>query len=920
MAEKLSYNVIFHSRESFLNFQNSMMAESVQPLCLMPYSRVKRYELTDHEVELLKNDPNIKKIEPTIDRLPVEIVNDWKIDEDWIQSGRWYRGYGEAGTYTASDKNWALYRCYRGEQPPANASGQYWGITATSLGADRSEFHTLIDSIDISATGKNVDIVIVDSGHVPPHYFEFQKNSDGTGGSRVIEYNWNQHWGEIIGDPSATLPPTSYFSSMWGDHATLCAGHAAGNTQGWAREANIYTFGYLYDIVDSPFAPASPMPYIAAFHRNKPINPQTGRKNPTIINNSWSYRYTDLNPWKQATEVWLDAGTRQVLPRQTPEAMRFYTPCISTSSSEPYQPNYHLSYLPPLSAVQNKLFDPAGVAAQNVKYAITTTNDLSGNKILSIPSQWTTSPYSNIPYKREITYSNYNISQVSNGRTFTVQGPCLLSLSITLDLRSADLTASRSITTRIEVYKGSELIHTETGKAGASSFLSIGKNLLDTEVYTITYKAINLSLPPGTPWIIEQGNISITNPDYNVVRTANWNGEVDNIPYDSQNITINFPRDNWNPDWKFLDYPLVGTSGSTSRGWQVDHNGLKFYTTGNLFTHLVLTGITTWEGSSGTTWFTNQHYSETITGSVGSRVAVIKHRFYLTAGDVQDWGGGVTQVLYRIFENQSNYMEIEIGQNQAYVAPAGTYPWQVWVEAGVIQSRLSAQVDSVLTEYEDGMDDGVISFGSAGNIPNTISCPDQPTNLNKIKFKKGEKDEYVSLSPTLTPGAAGGSARSLAIAATETGSRDRLTGFTQRGPAVGIAAPGDNLLGPTTNVSSLIDPRSTPGNQQYITLGTGTSFSSPTAAGIATLVAEKFPYFTQKEMKEYLENTAGKDQILEIEYEEDKWGKYKLRGMKNNYLRYREEREKNGIIGPSTKRSYRPESGILYPRRRSGQK
>ena len=31
--------------------------------------------------------------------------------------------------------------------------------------------------------------------------------------------------------------------------------------------------------------------YLRAFHRYKPINPETGLRNPTITNHSWGYRY-----------------------------------------------------------------------------------------------------------------------------------------------------------------------------------------------------------------------------------------------------------------------------------------------------------------------------------------------------------------------------------------------------------------------------------------------------------------------------------------------------------------------------------------------------------------------------------------------------------------------------------------------------
>jgi hypothetical protein len=60
----------------------------------------------------------------------------------------------------------------------------------------------------------------------------------------------------------------------------------AGNTQGWASDANLYNLYYYAGAVGYTTFPYV-MNYASQFHLNKPINPVTGRKNPTIMNNSW---------------------------------------------------------------------------------------------------------------------------------------------------------------------------------------------------------------------------------------------------------------------------------------------------------------------------------------------------------------------------------------------------------------------------------------------------------------------------------------------------------------------------------------------------------------------------------------------------------------------------------------------------------
>jgi len=128
--------------------------------------------------------------------------------------------------------------------------------------------------------------VIVD-GMIDPNHPEFAVNSDGTGGSRVIQYNWYSLNPSVTGGGSGTYSYLIDPNDGNYEHGNHVAGTVAGNTQGWARNANIYNIspdyvtggvntGYIFD-------------YIRVWHQNKPVNPLTGFKNPTITNNSWGW-------------------------------------------------------------------------------------------------------------------------------------------------------------------------------------------------------------------------------------------------------------------------------------------------------------------------------------------------------------------------------------------------------------------------------------------------------------------------------------------------------------------------------------------------------------------------------------------------------------------------------------------------------
>ncbi len=182
--------------------------------------------------------------------------------------------WDKSSSNVATHKNWGLLRMYEG------ATRANWGSNGTTNQSG---------SIDVSNEGRNVDIVVVD-GLIDPNHPEFSVNADGTGGSRVIQYNWYQHRPQVNGNSVGTYIYTPYTGNSIqqdrnNNHGAHVAGIIAGNTQGWARRANIYN---IYPYASNPTA-LEIFDYIRYFHRSKPVNPITGVINPTIVNNSWGY-------------------------------------------------------------------------------------------------------------------------------------------------------------------------------------------------------------------------------------------------------------------------------------------------------------------------------------------------------------------------------------------------------------------------------------------------------------------------------------------------------------------------------------------------------------------------------------------------------------------------------------------------------
>lgn len=333
------------------NFYQDMESEGTSKLFIpsrsvpcvdhRPTSRNTHYLLTKDEARELAKDPRIESIGL---KLKDPLVNP-KIHAS--QTATWSR----SDAIEEGQRNWGLYRCLNAENNPQ------WGSESLINGE-------IEGTINLDASGRNVDIIIVDEIIYPDHP-EF--------GDRVIEYDWfgehdaavrgtgcdithvtrngsnvakittqtahNVQVGAVInvvctsdssfnatgvtvtavgvttsveGGDNITVNTISYANTgipvartsgtgfwrgvyqypilgMENDHATHVAGTAAGNTQGWAREANIYNLIAVGNNAGFNVPTNLLFNYIREFHNNKPINPETGRKNPTIVNNSWGF-------------------------------------------------------------------------------------------------------------------------------------------------------------------------------------------------------------------------------------------------------------------------------------------------------------------------------------------------------------------------------------------------------------------------------------------------------------------------------------------------------------------------------------------------------------------------------------------------------------------------------------------------------
>lgn len=153
------------------------------------------------------------------------------------------------------------------------------------------------------------------------HYYEESAN----GAPRINQVNWFSYGGSGSYTYNRSGSYTNSADESDNNHGCHCAGTVAGNTQGWARDANIYNIS-PYSSNPSGSIGSTMWDYMRAWHNAKEINPATGRRNPTVTNNSYgsslpigetgdgynfvnriNYRGVDYDPGRDLTQSELQA-------------------------------------------------------------------------------------------------------------------------------------------------------------------------------------------------------------------------------------------------------------------------------------------------------------------------------------------------------------------------------------------------------------------------------------------------------------------------------------------------------------------------------------------------------------------------------------------------------------------------------------
>lgn len=200
-------------------------------------NRHRVYLLTFEEKELLEQDPRVRGIDNYPPPEPQPLTN---------QEGIFNRKFSEELKNTRL--NWGLID--HSQRTPSPQFMDQYGIGYPDPPEDENK-QTVYDTYKYFNEGEGVDLIISDTNVL----FTHPEFLDSEGNTRFE-------------DPNNFNPQS---------HGTFVASIAAGKTLGFAKKSNLYYenlgWGGLMNILD--------------FHEEKPINPLTGKRKPTVVNMSW---------------------------------------------------------------------------------------------------------------------------------------------------------------------------------------------------------------------------------------------------------------------------------------------------------------------------------------------------------------------------------------------------------------------------------------------------------------------------------------------------------------------------------------------------------------------------------------------------------------------------------------------------------
>jgi hypothetical protein len=938
------------------------ITRAVECIDRRPMSRGTLYRLTQDEADALVNDERILCVEynhPAVETKSTVVQTSNFSKGSSVEN--YFDGSGQSLNKTEM-VNWGLLRSTLESQ----SVYPDWGASGTHSYQAANNNSEITTSIELTQTGKNVDLIVVDSYMVVPDHPEWFTNPDGTGTNRLKYFNWYQYNPNVTGGAAGTYPalgstfPWGYFYQT--GHPSHCMGIAAGATMGWAKDANLYHLffgaasnGTLYD-------------YIRMFHRNKPINPVTKRKNPTITTNS----YGNFLPASRfagdfVTKVFYRGvsyeGSVYDGPNYDKTFSRFYFNYLNTTR------NFYVGYTP----TPDEYSYAPGFQTDAVEYAIV---DYDFGFEIANPRGFRPRGYElrSDGTLANGTFDNKHISSFTDYDTLVIDDiygnqSNLRSYMLTTDEKSS-LTSSTTPTsgTNDNGYWEINLPFSFRYGVGTQDTPIATNNInqfIFNKVYVNTNQTITFVSPSFTKTPHFNNSTSVVDGVYQngpddmdpLQPSIGWcaGQKSKRSPAADENLNHSIQRIYYGtigttPNRKFhirieADYNYTAAVGSSGKIWE-----LTFYER-DLYTNYKLTYIRLIMGENNSVFRRGKDFNT-----------------YIPRGDLSKFGLRTPWIGQGIpFKSSAISADIEdlIKEGVIFVGAAGNSDVYV-CSKGDIEYDNFFQVENDYVygnknpnEWSPAYFDQL--YWMRGASPNT----------NELKSQGGSYD-----TPVITVGAvdnasygrSDGSGDSLFYLFTNysptsreeanlTDAFEYKAAYSNYGTGIDVWAPGTSILSVyDTQESSHYDHRSKLNDASKIFAVnkiSGTSMATPQVAGVLTCALETYPYWSQYEAKDYIISYAKQNKLITswgtnlgnsyedtlnlgtanvawpgitsqnhaaiphrlIATEDD--GKlsdyYKDH---NRYLYYYQERKTQGTVFPKANVKVRPTEGAVFPRPR----
>jgi hypothetical protein len=921
-----------------------------------PTSRNTFYMLTEWEAAELRGDERVAVVELHPRYLGIKAGT-------FATTTQTSTNWNKSGTTNNAMLNWALLRCTE-------------GIGRAGWGSNGAVDAT--GTVKLTSTGKNVDVVVVDAGNPNVAHPEYAVNADGTGGSRMVSYNWYQH------NPAVTGGSAGNYALGTHSHSVHVAGTVAGNTQGWARDANIYNI--YYDAGDSGNF-SYVFDYVREFHKTKSVNTETGIKNPTITNNSWGQ---SIFPGD-----WTFADITAVTYQGTR-----YTPGGATTYNG----------FSGVCAAGERLATLAGF--ENFGNRITTTGavPVGTGSIASKPASWLQDgdqAYLTIVTAPDATY------------TVTVQGPANISIINNVALEpfsgSATLTSGVTITegvTPVANYTDGPVTGTEgvAIETDIRETLALPNNAVYTLEFTTTYETtdpdtttfvaalsvtVNNAASPAsatvssvTPSILGAASLaSSTTPTVGLQDDGYWDITLPwNITYLGVNYNHVFVGTNFYLTFGAGSAVYTDLSATTpnipkimmcaaDRSAQRIYYGIEGADVGTL----------TVTNSGASAYTINSSSNPTLTlqrgGTYTFDVSASGHPFWIqtvsgaySSGNVYNTGvtnngtdaGTITftvptdapSTLYYVCQLHSSMRgtiniiagtrtyRVRLEGHTAYSGGVLGSPTMVceyvFYENNPTQIDLQIGTNNAKTSGSGFTTEQLNAWGFIADqrIPTRVAACDADieTAINEgiifvgaagngrwkhdipggvdwdNTFEMGIRYPESVTSPYYYMKGSSPTANDTAIPNICVGSIDVTVSDYKA--SYSDCGPGVDIWAPGTNIiSSYLSGVGDSRNGTHL-LGkiSGTSMASPNVCGVLACALEQNPHWNQTQAKAYIVNTATQGQITNTT--EGPADSRDLQGAPNKYLYYKKERPETGTMVPRVAQGARPSTGMVFPRPR----